>query len=508
MRYARLTRLIGFGIGLLAAGTASCVWAQNSRPAPKLNVLFIAIDDLNCNVGCYGHPFAKTPNIDRLARRGIRFDRAYCQVALCNPSRTSLLSGRRPDVTRVYDNSTPPRTTLGPVVFLPEYFRAHGYFTARVGKIAHGNFESAVAWDVAEDRRGRVRKGTSEGGGDDGGRPKNGAAGATPVFDWKPSNAADADHVDGQTALRIVELLRQHRDRPFFIGAGFHKPHLPWIAPRKYFEMFPRQSVLLPDEPRDVRRQIPPFALITTRPDGAHLSDDEKLDGIAAYTACTAFVDAQIGIVLQAVDELHLWDNTVVVLWGDHGWHLGDHGGMWGKLSVFEVAARVPLIVFAPGKQAGVVSPRLVELIDLYPTLVELCGVPAPGDQEGTSFVPLLQDPNRPWKKAAFTQVLRGKADKQVARQGGPPEGVMGRSVRTERFRYTEWGGPAVAELYDHDRDPHELHNLASDPEHRQTIAELQRVLTGGWRAVAAEIEKPEGNRSRDQDSSLKSSRR
>jgi len=501
-----MARVIGFGIGMLAAATASCVWAQNSRPASKLNVLFIAVDDLNCNIGCYGHPFAKTPNIDRLARRGVRFDRAYCQVALCNPSRTSLLSGRRPDVTRVYDNSTPPRTTLGPAVFLPEHFRAQGYFTARVGKIAHGSFETAVAWDVAEDRRGRVRNNKSDG--EEGASPKNSAAEATPVFTWKKSDAPDSDHVDGQTARRIAELLREHRGKPFFIAAGFHKPHLPWIAPRKYFDMFPRQSILIPDEPSDVRRQIPPLALITTRPDGAHLSEAQNRNGIAAYAACTAFVDTQIGIVLQAVDDLGLWDNTVVVLWGDHGWHLGDHGGLWGKLTLFEEAARVPLIVFAPGKQAGVVSPRLVELIDLYPTLVELCGVPAPSNLEGTSFVRLLEEPNRPWKKAAFTQVLRDKADKPVGNLDGPPEGVMGRSVRTERFRYTEWGGPAIAELYDHDRDPHELHNLASDPEQRPTIAELRRVLARGWRDVAAEVEKSQGNRPRDQDLSLKPIRR
>jgi len=447
-------------------------------PAPaKLNVLFIAVDDLNCNIGCYGHAFAKTPNIDRLAQRGVRFDRAYCQVALCNPSRTSLLSGRRPDVTRVFDNSTPPRTTLGPVVFLPEYFRQQGYFTARVGKIAHGAFENAVQWSVSEEPRGgggRAPTMKSAASLDTG--PK-----AIPVVTWGVSDRGDAKLPDGRTARRIVELLREHRNGPFFIAAGFHKPHLPFVAPRKYFDLFPPQSVRLPNEPKDVRRDVPKLALQTTRPDGAHLTEEQNREAIAAYTACTAFTDAQIGVILQAVDELKLWDSTAIVFWGDHGFHLGDHGGLWAKLTVFEQAARVPLIVVAPGKQSGVVSSRLVELIDLYPTLAELCGLPAPSGLQGTSFVPLLSEPNRTWKKAAFTQVERENEKKP---------GVMGRSVRTERWRYTEWGGPDVVELYDHDKDPLELRNLAKDPQNEKTRNELHGVLAAGWQAVASDLNK------------------
>jgi iduronate 2-sulfatase len=493
-RDARSTCFTGLAIICLVAAAGPSLCAQTSRPAARFNVLFIAIDDLNCHVGCYGYPFAKTPNIDRLARRGTRFERAYCQVALCNPSRTSLLSGRRPDVTRVYDNRTPPRTTLGPVVFLPEHFRTHGYFTARVGKIAHGAFEDAVAWNVAEDPSETIRENTLQE--DEVARSNPTVANSPPVVTWHRSNAPDAEHVDGKTALRIVELLRQRRDKPFFIGVGFHKPHLPWIAPRRYFEMFPAQSVPLPQEPTDVRKQIPPLALITTRPDGAQLTEHLQREAIAAYTACTAFVDAQVGIVLRAIDELGLGNNTVIVLWGDHGWHLGDHGGLWGKLTVFEEAARVPLIVAAPGGTSGAVSPRLVELVDLYPTLVELCGVPASGGLEGTSLVSLLQAPNRPWKKAAFTQVLRDAEETRNASHAGAAHPVMGRSVRTERWRYTEWERPEVAELYDHDHDPHELRNLASAPEHRQTVAALRQMLTAGWREAEPEVRKAEPKRS------------
>jgi iduronate 2-sulfatase len=397
-------------------------------------------------------------------------------------------------VTRVFDNSTPPRTTLGPLVFLPEQFRTHGYFTARVGKIAHGAFEDAVAWDVAEDPGVRIREQAFKE--NEVARSNPSVVNSSPVVSWHRSDAPDAEHVDGKSALRIVELLRQHRDKPFFIGVGFHKPHLPWVAPRRYFEMFPAESVPLPQDPSDVRRQIPPLALITTRPDGAQLTEHLQREAIAAYTACTAFVDAQVGIVLRAIDELGLGNNTVIVLWGDHGWHLGDHGGLWGKLTVFEEAARVPLIVAAPGGTSGAVSPRLVELVDLYPTLVELCGVPAPGGLERTSFAPLLRAPNRSWKKAAFTQVLRNAAETRHANHAGVDHRVMGRSVRTERWRYTEWGRPEVAELYDHDHDPHELRNLASDPEHRQTVAELRHMLAAGWRAAEPEVGKAESKQS------------
>jgi iduronate 2-sulfatase len=482
LRPARRAAFCAFVVALVAV-TGPHVCGQNARPAGRLSVLFIAIDDLNCHVGCYGYSYAKTPNIDALAQRGVRFDRAYCQVALCNPSRTSLLSGRRPDTTQVFDNRTPPRSTLGPVVFLPEHFRANGYFTARVGKIAHGTFERAVAWDFAKEpvqnaRRDRSRE-------DEVARANPAKPDSAEVVNWHRSAADDANHADGRTARQIVKLLREHRDKPFFIAAGFHKPHLPWVAPRKYFEMFPPESAPLPQEPKDVRRQIPPLALITTRPDGAHVTEQKEREAIAAYTACTAFVDTQIGLVLKALDDLNLRDNTVVVLWGDHGWHLGDHGGMWGKLSVFEEAAHVLLIVAAPGKPAGVVSPRLVEFVDLYPTLSELCGLPVAEGLEGTSFVPLLHEPSRPWKKAAFTQVLREANEVRNPRPSGEPHPVMGRSVRTERWRYTEWGGPEVAELYDHDQDPREVHNLISDPAQREKIAELRQILVAGWRKAA-----------------------
>jgi iduronate 2-sulfatase len=438
----------------------------------KLNVLFIAVDDLNNRMACYGDSVVKTPNIDRLASRGVRFDHSYCQYPLCNPSRTSLLSGRRPDTTQIFDNNTPPRTTLGErVVFLPEHFKQHGYFTARVGKIAHGRFEDAVKWDISEYARpgagaGRERRAVGKAERDpDGGGIK---------LSWTKTANRDEDEPDGHTARRIVEILEQHKEGPFFLGAGFHKPHLPWVAPKKYFDMYPPEKIELPNTPADDRDDIPPIALTRTKGDDL-MTELDKKKAVAAYHACTTFMDAQVGFLLNALDRLKLWDRTVVLLFGDHGWHLDDHLGLWRKMTVFEEVARAPLIVAAPGKRSGVGCPRLVEFVDIYPTLTELCGLPAAEGLEGTSFVRLLDDPQRPWKKAAFTQVRRGR-------------GIMGRSVRTDRYRYTEWGGEDVAELYDHENDIHEFRNLVVNPKAPPPRQELREMLRQGWRAALPPI--------------------
>jgi len=441
----------------------------------KLNILFIAVDDLNNRLGCYGDPVVDTPNIDRLARRGVRFDRSYCQYPLCNPSRTSLLSGRRPDTTQIFNNNTPPRTYLKDVVFLPEHFRNNGYFTARVGKIAHGRYEDAVTWDIsensgreedgAENKRVKARKAAR-------------AAGSQAMegglkLQWVKTGNRDEEEPDGHTARRIAQLMEQHKDGPFFLGAGFHKPHLPWVAPKKYFDLYPPEKIQLPDTPLDDRDDIPPIALTHTKGDD-EMTDLDKKKCIAAYHACTTFMDAQVGFLLDTMDRLKLWDNTIVMLFGDHGWHLDDHLGLWRKMTVFEEAARAPMIFCAPGMKAGVACPRLVEYVDIYPTLTELCGLPGPAGAEGISFVPLLKDPQRPWKKAAFTVVVHGK-------------GVMGRSVRTDRYRYTEWGDSNTAELYDHEVDMHEFTNMAfpgAAKRDDKVKTQLSQLLREGWRAA------------------------
>ena len=472
---------------VVSAGTRS------EPPASRPNVLFIVVDDLNTNVGCYGRPGVKTPNIDRLASRGVRFDRAYCQYPLCNPSRTSFLSGLRPDTTQVFGNTTPPRTTIGDVVFLPEHFRNHGYYTARVGKVAHAAFEDAVRWDVSENARGRGGKKACDN--DDAMEAEEEAQAAAGCCNQKPQPKAgglklswtktdreDADEPDGRTARRVVQLLEEHLRRqsgkPFFLAAGFHKPHLPWVCPKKYFAMYPPEMIALPNEPPGHLRDVPRIALTRT-PGDDQLTAADKQQCIAAYESCTTFADAQVGVLLDALDRHGLWANTIVVFVGDHGWHLNEHG-LWRKMSLFEESARVPYIICAPGKKAGAASPRLVEMVDIYPTLVQLAGLPKPPKLEGASVVPLLSEPELAWKRAAFTVVARQQNGKQI----------LGRSVRSERWCYMEWGGPDQAQLYDHQTDPHEYVNRVKDPEAAAVRDEMRKLLRDGWRAAGP----PAGN--------------
>jgi uncharacterized sulfatase len=434
-----------------AAGAAAL--AQQPQ---RCNVLMIAVDDLNNRIGCYGDPIVKTPNIDRLARTGIRFDRAYCNYPLCNPTRASLLSGFRPETTRVFNNDTPPRAHVGNAKFLPEYFKANGYFTARVGKIAHGAFEHQIEWDISENARRPAGAG--------GGQKKRRDEPGPNRLEWRATDGSDADEPDGRTARRIVEIIEQNKQKPFFIGCGFHKPHLPWVAPKKYFDLYDPEKMPLPKTPANDRDDIPPLALTYTAAD-AKMTDYERRQAIAAYHAATTFMDAQLGLVLDALDRNKLWENTVVLLFGDHGWHLYDHLQLWRKMTVFEQSARAPLVVYAPGMERGTSCARLVEFVDIYPSLVELAGLPAKPDVQGNSFAALLRNPRQPWKNAAYTMVTRG-ADR------------FGRSVRTERYRYSEWqDGKAGVELYDHETDPNEWTNLAGRVAHAKVEAEMKALL-------------------------------
>jgi uncharacterized sulfatase len=457
------------GCALLAlAAVPRAEAAQPRPPAGKPNVLLIMVDDLNTSLSCYGHSVVKTPNLDRLARRGMRFDRAYCQYPLCNPSRASLLSGLRPDSTKVLNNTTPPRQTLPDAVFLPDYFRMHGYFTARVGKIFHGTYAETSKWDVSANaggKGGKKQKKDKPAPVEKAAQKKEKKGGGLPIT-WRATDRNDEDEPDGATARRIVKLLEQNKDRPFFIAAGFHKPHLAFIAPKRYFAQYPSAKIALPKEPAGVRKGVPPLAFTHNVADDK-MSDDEKRQAVAAYYACVSFIDAQVGLILDALDSLGLGDNTLVIFVSDHGFHLSEHGGLWRKMTLFEESARVPLIVAGPGVRAGAACPRTVELVDLYPTLADYCKLPAPKQLEGASLVPLLRQPDREWRRPAFTVVSRAK-------------GVLGRSVRTERYRYTEWGDPGAAELYDHQTDPREWRNLANDPSHARTVEELRRLLRTG----------------------------
>ena len=411
------------------------------RVSGRPNVLLIVADDLSYRIGLYGFP-ARTPNLERLAARGRRFDRAYCQYPLCSPSRTSFLTGWRPERTRVWGNLRPPRSFLQGAVPLQEHFQANGYFTARVGKVYHSRFEEEFRWDLVVDTYDAV--------------PEE-AAGAV----WGPSTRKDEEEPDGRAARQTAQLLAARRDQPFFVAVGFLKPHDPWVVPEAYFKMYPPEKVALP--PAD-----PGAASLFEPRRGVSLDLPPKKwpEAIAAYRAAVTFMDAQLGVILDAMDREKRWDDTVVVVLSDNGLHVGEHG-LFGKMTLFEESARVPLVIAAPGlKQPGTPTGRLVELVDLYPTLLELARLPPVPGLDGTSLAPLLEEPGRAVKATART----------MRKVGATRKGQLGRSVRSERWRYTEWPDETV-ELYDHDHDPDELQNLAADPAAAAALAEMKAKL-------------------------------
>jgi uncharacterized sulfatase len=433
--------------------------------AEKLNVVLIIADDLRCELGCYGVPAVKSPNIDRLAARGVKFDRAYVQYPVCNPSRSSFLTGLRPDATHVLNNTTKLRDNLPDVVTMPQYFRQHGYFTASLGKVFHRGqtmeqtnaaMDDAPSWDVAK-YFSATKTGLQ-------GEGRNLTGGKMEWCRWLAAEGDDIDQPDGQVAAAAVGILEEHRDGPFFLAVGFHKPHDPFIAPRPFFDLYPLDQLKLHKDPPDMSPTLPLAIIGDWRNVFAQWTERDKREMKRAYHAGTSFTDAQVGKLLDALDRLRLSANTVVIFIGDHGYHLGERE-WWNKNTLFEYSCRAPMIVVAPEtKSAGKASPRTVEFVDIYPTLLDLCGLDRPSGLAGRSLRPLLDSPEAPLSKPAFTQVQRGK--------------VAGRTVRTERWRYTEWDdGKQGVELYDHDNDPGEWHNLADNPNSAPTIAQLKPLL-------------------------------
>jgi uncharacterized sulfatase len=460
--------------GSLVPATILCLAAASAatgQPAGgRKNVLLIMADDLNDDFATFGHPLVKTPNLDRLAARGVRFDRAYNQFPLCSPSRVSLLTGLRPDTTRIYELQTDFRTILPGVVTLPQAFKRSGYVAARVGKIYHyGNpgdigtsgLDDPASWDTVVNPRGidkdEETKLTNL-------TPDRGLGSALAYY---ASPAPDEAHTDGKVATETIALIEKHKERPFFIGAGFYRPHCPFIAPRKYFDLYPIDRIPAPASSPDSAALVPPAAWFTKPP---HWGVDERgqREVIRAYYASISFLDANVGRVLDALDRLRLADNTIVVFVSDHGYHLGEQG-QWMKQTLFERSARAPLIVAGPGVSAkGRSSSRIVEFLDLYPTIADLARVSPPSGLHGRSLTPLLKDPQAAWNHPALTQV----------RRGGGEGAFMGYSVRTEKWRYTEWdNGKRGTELYDEVGDPGELHNRAADPKFQKTVTEMQRTL-------------------------------
>jgi iduronate 2-sulfatase len=461
-----MSRLV---FALVALGTMAGT-AQANAPT-RMNVLFIVSDDLTNNaLGCYGGP-RETPNIDALANRGVRFDRAYCQFPLCNPSRASFLTGLRPDRLRVYENATQFRQNVPDAQSLPQTFRKAGYTVARVGKLYHYGVPAQIgteglddpsSWERTVNPRGRDKddedkiftlnpdaKGPARFGG---------------TLSWLAAEGRDEEQTDGKIAREVAKLLRQYADRPFFLACGFFRPHTPYVAPKGYFDRHPFDQIGLPVVPADHRRGAPAPAFGSSKKEQDGMTDDLRRQAIQAYRASASFMDAQAGIVLRTLEELKLADRTIVVLLSDHGYHLGEHG-LWQKMSLFENSARVPLIIHDPRTQVnGRRCARTVELVDLHATLADLCGLQAP-KTDGTSLKPLLDDPNRAWDRPAFTQVSRGTPTTTGERTPNGAPWFMGRSVRTERYRYTEWDdGKKGAQLYDYVADPGELKNLVDDP--------------------------------------------
>jgi uncharacterized sulfatase len=458
-------QVVAFVLIAVAQVSNAPAGAVGDRPP---NVLLIVADDLNTTLGCYGHPLVRTPNLDRLAARGMRFDRAYCQFPLCNPSRASFLTGRRPDRTGVIDNAVHFRTIDPDTVTMPQFFRERGYYCARVGKIFHygvpvqigtSGLDDSPSWDEVVNPRGRDK--------DDEDQidraPPGFGLGGTESLSWKAADGTDAEQTDGRGASAAIELLERLRGRSFFLAVGFYRPHTPYVAPRRYFDLYPLDGVALVDRARTTRAGIPEPGLTVVPPDYG-LDERVRRQALQAYYASITFLDAQVGSVLDALDRLELRNRTVVVFYSDHGYHLGEHG-LWQKLSLLEESARVPLIVAAPGiGGAGRPCARLVELIDVYPTLADLCALPSPPGIDGHSIRPLLAEPDRPWVRAALTQVRY--------------KGATGYAVRTERYRYIEWDeGRRGVQLYDHDSDPWETRNLATEPAHGATIGVLSRIL-------------------------------
>ncbi len=478
-----------YSLGLLALVVA--VSLDRATAADRPNVLFIAVDDLRTELGCYGSPHIHSPNIDRLAAGGTTFLRAYCQQAVCSPSRSSLMTGLRPDSTKVYDLVTHFRKAAPDVVTVGQHFKNNGYYSVSMGKIYHGGYDDPPTWSeparrprggegyvtqenkklIAKRRNRAKRRGLR-------GKAFSRAARGTPT---EAGDVADNAYTDGAVAELGVATLRElsEQDQPFFLAVGFVKPHLPFNAPKRYWDRYDPAKIELASNPFPPRGATE-FSLTNwgelrryagIPPDGP-LTDEQARQLKHGYYAAISFTDANVGKLLDELDRLKLTGETIVVLWGDHGWKLGEHGG-WCKHTNFENDAHAPLIIRAPGqKSAGSTTPALVEFVDIYPTLCELAGLSQPDHLEGTSAAPLLDDPETTWKPAAFSQYPRGS--------------VMGYSMKTDRYRLTRWqdrktGEVQALELYDHQIDPDENTNIASSAESADVLSQLLAQLDGGW---------------------------
>ncbi len=478
----------------LRACVASWMLAASIVVAAPPNVLFIAVDDLRPELGCYGAAHIHSPNIDRLAASGTTFLRAYCQQAVCSPSRSSLLTGLRPDSTKVYDLVTHFRTAAPDVITLGQHFKQNGYYAVSMGKIYHGGYDDPPSWSeparkpsvgqayvtaanrklINEKRDAARARGLRAKAA---GRQSRG----TPT---ERTDVPDNAYTDGAVAELGVATMRElhAKGQPFFLAVGFLKPHLPFNSPEKYWKLYDPAEIELaknPQPPQGVTRySLTDFGELRNYhgvPTSGPISDEDARQLKHGYYAAISFTDANVGKLLDELTRLGLDEDTIVVLWGDHGWKLGEHGG-WCKHTNFENDANSTLIMRAPGQKAVSAKTRaLVEFVDIYPTLCDLAGLPKPSHLEGTSAAPLLDQPDRVWKPAAFSQYPRGS--------------VMGYSMKTDRYRFVSWkdkatGRVEVVELYDHEVDPAENQNIAEQPANAELVKKLQEQLDAGWRGA------------------------
>ncbi|WP_260130696.1 sulfatase [Elizabethkingia anophelis] len=454
-----------------------CISFSTIAQNKKINVLFIASDDLNVDEEVFDNPQVKTPNLKRLFSMGVKFDRAYSQFPLCGPSRASLMTGLRPDQTGVKDLSTFFRDNIPNVETLPQMFMKNGYFSARVGKIYHYGVPSqigtngqddALSWNVRinpigidkqqEDKITNYMPGVPLGG----------------ALSFWAAPGTDDDQTDGKVANEAVKLMEEHKDKPFFLAVGFFRPHTPYVAPKKYFDMYPLEKITLAKQSDTDWDNKPAIAKYTLK-DNYGLTEQQQKEVKRAYYASISFMDAQVGKLLDKLDQLGLADNTIIVFWSDHGYALGQHK-QWHKQQLFEHVARVPLLIAAPGfaKKKGTKS--TAELIDLYPTLANLAGIKAPAEIQGKSLVPVLKEPSKTIDTPAFTQL--DKTLKQKLWYPNIDKDYTGRSVRYKEWRYTEWNeGKDGSELYNYEKDPDEFNNLANNPKYSKVVARMKEML-------------------------------
>lgn len=472
--------------------------AQGLRSRRRKNILFIAVDDLRPELGCYGHPMVKTPNIDRLADQGLLFERTYCQQAVCAPSRASLLTGKRPDTTKVYDLKTHIRTTMPDVVTLQQHFKNSGYFSEGIGKLFHIQLEDAASYSVPH-RYGtgglyalEENKQLLIGGGKEFPNTGSNAERIGPIIRYanavESADVPDNIYVDGTVADMAIESLRtlaaretaadEKDHQPFFLGVGFVKPHLPFSAPKKYWDLYDRRQIPMPypDRPKNAPdiafTNWPELRNYSDIPDTGPCDEARTRQLIHGYYACVSYMDAQVGRLLDELDRLDLRKDSIVVLWGDNGWKLGEYSA-WSKHTNFELDTHIPMIISDPDYPKRRRTTALTELVDIYPTLCELCGLSLPQGLEGTSMVPLLNDPSVPWKKAVFSQYPR-------------PKNIMGYSIRTDQYRYTEWIDQKTKEikdkeLYDLKNDPLAKESIVYKPENQKLVAQLHALMASGW---------------------------